>query len=233
VAKAVNFTTRRALGAAHIPCAVNRFHALGIARDEQVEHCHAHTAHAWHARLFSSHGFLVIGSELACLIGHLHRELHVNFKKTTAASAIYATMPVRGRASRHHCNGAAITRNRSMPVPPHATSFAARRLTSHYAQHTVASDPALHVRPFFSSETTQSCVRDGILRTRWSVDAASSTVWGRSAYRVAMLPVARRRVTAVIATILHPRERFRSAVRSVRCDHPHSAESTSDLGSAS
>jgi hypothetical protein len=100
-----------------------------------------------------------MGSELACLIAHLQRKLHVNLKKTTVTHAIHAIAPARGRPSVHHCDGAAITRKRSIPVPPRSTSFAARRTTFRYAQHSAAPDPAL--QPDHSFTRKRATLRAG------------------------------------------------------------------------
>jgi hypothetical protein len=149
-----------------------------------------------------------MGSELACLIAHLQRKLHVNLKKTTVTHAIHAIAPARGRPSVHHCDGAAITRKRSIPVPPRSTSFAARRTTFRYAQHSAAPDPAL--QPDHSFTRKRATLRAGrytphALERRRGVVRPSA-----EDQRIALrrcLPHAGR-VTAVIATRRHRQQAF-------------------------
>jgi hypothetical protein len=209
---------------------VDTFRASGIARDQQAQHCHTHTAHAWRTRLFSSHGSLVnrlrtclpyraLTSDIACQLQQDHGYTR-NLRDHACAPSAWRSL------LRWGCHNSQTSDSGS--APRHELRGKADHLPLRAAFRRTRSGPA---RPtFFSSENTPPCVRNGILRTRCSVDAGSSTEISVSR-RVAMLPAARWRAyrsdrDETASTGVFQKCGFESCAR----DHPRSAESTSNLG---
>jgi hypothetical protein len=173
-----------------------------------------------------------MGSELACLIGHLRRKLHVNIKKTTATWPSRATTYKRGGRGVHYRDGVAITRERSLPVTPRLTNGAPRRRPFRHAQHSVAPIRLLHDSHFLDAEASHLATETLYFASVGMLMKRDRSARVRSAYRPAMLrPQVGRAPSSTAMLTCGKGRRLRNAKSTFGQDHSAVAEKMSNLGS--